>query len=387
MLKRIIAPKLIEWAKQYPIVTMTGPRQSGKTTLVKEVFPHKPYVNLEDLQERNFAIEDPKGFLNRFPQGAVLDEIQNVPQLLSQIQVVSDARNTSGLFILIGSNQLTLKSGISQSLAGRTALAQLLPFQIKELRQSTTSGSYAAQDYLYSGFYPRIWDKKLNPTEALSFYVQTYIEKDINNLMRIKDLARFQTFLQLCAGRVGQLLNYTSLARDTGISENTARDWISLLENSYLVFRLKPYHSNIKKRLIKSPKLYFWDVGIASYLIGIQNSQQLITHPLKGQLFENMIIADLMKNIIHAGKQPRVYFYRDSNGIEADLVMGQGQETELWEIKSGQTYTTDSTRNLASIRSTINLDGKNIVVYGGEGRWEQNGTQVFGWREKLNGIE
>ena len=293
LINRTIESLLKTLAGQYPAVTITGPRQSGKTTLCRKVFPDKPYANLEAPDVRQFAQDDPRGFLAQYPQGAVLDEIQRTPDLVSYLQPLVDDDQRAGLFILTGSQQFEISQTINQSLAGRTALVKLLPFSIVEIQSSFLLPSI--DSLLYHGFYPRLWDKKLDPTQALGDYYQTYIERDLRQLVTIKDLNLFQRFVQLCAGRVGQLLNISSLANDAGISHTTAANWISLLEASYIVFQLQPYYRNISKRLVKSPKLYFYDVGLATFLLGIENEKQVSRDPLRGNLFENMVIAETLK--------------------------------------------------------------------------------------------
>lgn len=280
MIPRTISPKILQYAKQYPVVTITGPRQSGKTTLCQMIFPDIPYVSLESIEERSFATSDPKGFLDRFPDGAVLDEIQRTPELLSYIQVRVDESQKTGQFIITESQNFELLNTVSQSLAGRTAIARLLPFSFEEILSHQSIESI--DQLLYTGFYPRIYDKQLNPTEALSFYFNTYIERDLRLLINVKDLSRFETFLKLCATRCGQLVNLSSLGNDCGVNHNTIKSWLSILEASYIIKLLPSYFNNLGKRLIKSPKLYFIDTGLAAFLLGIQNIDHLRTHPLRG---------------------------------------------------------------------------------------------------------
>ncbi len=270
---------------KYPVITITGPRQSGKTTLARNTFTEKPYANLENPVTRQFAEEDPLAFLGQYPQGAIIDEIQRVPELLSYIQVIVDERRENSLFVLTGSQQFELMHGITQSLAGRTALLKLLPLSIAEL---ATHFSPGVDEMLFKGFYPRIYDQDIAPDQAYGDYFETYVERDLRQLVNVKNLSLFQRFVKLCAGRCGQLLNLNSLANDTGISHSTAREWMTVLEASYIVFLLQPFHANIGKRLVKSPKIYFYDVGLASWLLGIEEQRQIATHPLRGGLFENM---------------------------------------------------------------------------------------------------
>jgi len=363
--KRTIAPILKHLAGQYPVVTVTGPRQSGKTTLCRSIFPRKPYVSLEALDTRRFAEEDPRGFLSQYPAGAVLDEIQRVPNLMSYLQTIVDKNKKSGQFILTGSQQFEVMSNITQSLAGRTALLKLLPFSISEIKGSFEIPSI--EHLLYTGFYPRIYDMGLNPTRTLGDYVETYIERDLRNIISIRDLSHFQKFLRLCAGRIGQILNLQSLANEVGISHTTIRTWITALEASYIVFILQPYFRNISKRLVKSPKLYFYDVGIAAFLLGIENVKQIARDPLRGNLFENMVIAEAIKFRLNKGKRPNIFFYRDSAGNEVDMIYELGQDLFPVEIKAGTTITGDYFKGLNSFMKTGSrtpLGGG--LIYGGD---------------------
>lgn len=344
LIPRTIESVLKSFAGMYPVVTITGPRQSGKTTLCRNVFATKPYANLEAPDTRQFAIDDPRGFLAQFPDGAIFDEIQRAPNLVSYLQPMVDEDQRNGRFILTGSQQFEVSNTINQSLAGRSALVKLLPFTIEEI-QSTYSLTNA-DHLLYHGFYPRIWDKHLNPTQALGDYFETYIERDLRQLVTIKDLNLFQRFTKLCAGRVGQLLNANSLANDTGISHTTARNWLSLLEAGYIIFLLPPYHRNISKRLVKSPKLYFYDIGLAAFLLGIENEIHISRDPLRGSLFENMVVAEALKYRFNTGKKNNLYFYRDSKGNEVDLLLVNGPDIFPIEIKSGMTITRDYFKGL-----------------------------------------
>ena len=344
MIARTVEPVIKKLASQYPVVTVTGPRQSGKTTLCRAVFPSKPYFNLETPDIRLFAQTDPRGFLSQCPDGAVLDEIQRVPELLSYIQTIVDERNTEGLFILTGSQQFEVLNTLSQSLAGRSALIKLLPLSIAELRGHGIE--LPVDRLLVSGFYPRIYDKNLDPAQALGDYFETYVERDLRQLTAIKDLSLFEKFIRLCAGRVGQLLNLHSLAVDTGISHTTARAWMTVLEASYIIFLLQPWHTNFSKRQIKSSKLYFYDVGLASYLLGIENEKQALRDPLRGSLFENMAIAETLKYRLNRGKRPDIWFFRDGKGHEIDLVIQRGHDVFPIEIKAGQTITRDYFKGL-----------------------------------------
>ena len=314
MIPREITDRLVGLFKQYPFVTVTGPRQSGKTTLCRAAFPHLEYVNLEAPDQRLYAETDPRGFLSQHGNGVILDEIQRVPQLLSYLQVLADENGGNSLYVLTGSEEFRLSNSISQSLAGRTALLCLLPFTLDERRRA--GGSDRVDDILYSGFYPRIHDQKLDPRQALGDYFETYVERDVRRLSEIRNLTSFRQFARLCAGRVGQLLNVSSLGADAGVSHTTAREWLSILEASFVVFQLPPFHANIRKRLVKSPKLYFFDVGLASYLIGIEHADQIATHPLRGALFENAVVAEATKYLFNRGRRSNLSFFRDTRGLD-----------------------------------------------------------------------
>ncbi len=366
IINRTIETVLKAHADSYPVVTITGPRQSGKTTLCKKVFTQKPYANLESPDIRQFAIDDPRGFLAQYPEGAILDEIQRAPDLASYLQPIVDEDQREGLFILTNSQQFEVSNTINQSLAGRTALIKLLPFSIEEIQSSFSLPN--TDRLLYSGFYPRIWDKQLNPTQVLGDYFETYVERDLRQIIAIKDPNLFYRFIKLCAGRVGQLLNVNSLANDTGISHTTAGNWLSILEASYIIFLLQPYHKNISKRLVKSPKLYFYDVGLAAFLINIENEMQIARDPLRGHLFENMVIAEALKYRFNQGKKSNLYFYRDSKGNEVDLLLINGTNIFPIEIKAGMTITRDYFKGLNHIIKIFpeNVQNGSGLVYSGD---------------------
>lgn len=365
LIDRTIEAVLATLARKYPVITITGPRQSGKTTLCKKVFGHKPYTNLESPDIRQFAVDDPRGFLAQYPDGAIFDEIQRTPALVSYLQQIVDEDQREGLFILTGSQQFEVSNTINQSLAGRTALVRLLPFSFEEIHAGFSQPDL--DSLLYQGFYPRIWDKRLDPTQALGDYFETYIERDLRQLITIKDLNLFQRFIKLCAGRIGQLLNVNSLANDTGISHTTASNWLSVLEASYVIFRLQPYFKNISKRLVKSPKLYFYDVGLAAFLLGIENKNQISRDPLRGNLFENMVIAEALKYRFNQGKRSNLYFYRDAKGNEVDLLMVNGSDIFPIEIKAGMTITRDYFKGLTHFAKAFPeyIPKGGGVVYGG----------------------
>lgn len=366
MIEREITQRLKSLHRQYPVVTLTGPRQAGKTTLCREAFAELRYFNLEAPDQREFAESDPRGFLAQASSGAVIDEIQHVPELLSYIQVDVDERGRNGLYILTGSEQFRLSQAISQSLAGRTALLRLLPFSMAE--RSHTGASMAIDDVISSGFYPRILDHGLDPQQALGDYFETYVERDVRRSNEIRNIASFRRFVRLCAGRVGQLVNLSSLGADVGVSHTTAREWLTILEASYVVFLLQPYHANVGKRLIKSPKLYFYDVGLASFLIGIENARQVATHPLRGPLFENAVVTEALKHRLNRGRQPHLWFFRDSNGLECDLLCESGNGMAAIEIKSGLTLSSDHFSALHKLAEILPGISSRTVVYGGTER-------------------
>ena len=370
VIEREITPSLTRLFMQYPVVTVTGPRQSGKTTLCRAAFPHLAYLNLEAPDQRAFAESDPRGFLAQAGDGAILDEVQNVPDLLSYIQVEVDERDRNGLFVLTGSEQFRLSRAISQSLAGRTALLRLLPFSLAE--RARTGSSMAIDEVIFSGFYPRILDQGLDPRQALGDYFETYVERDVRRSNEIRNISGFRTFVRLCAGRVGQLVNVSSLGSDAGVSHTTAREWLTILEASYIVFRLQPYHANIRKRLTKAPKLYFYDVGLASYLIGIEDARQVTTHPLRGSLFENVVVIEALKHRLNRGHQPNLWFFRDSSGLECDLLLEAGRGMAAIEAKSGSTVSGDFFTPLNKVAELVPNIVSRTVVYGGTARQERS---------------
>lgn len=377
MIDREITDHLKAMFAHYPTVTLTGPRQSGKTTLCRAAFPQLPYINLEAPDDREFASEDPRGFLARYRDGAIVDEIQRVPALTSYIQVYVDEARRNGLYVLTGSQLLEVSQAVTQSLAGRTAVLRLLPFSLSEV--SRIGGSTDIDTLLYTGFYPRIYDQHLDPTQALSDYFETYVQRDLRQLSELRNLSAFQRFVRICAGRVGQLLNVQSLGADVGVSHSTAREWLSLLEASYVIFLLSPYHGNISKRLVKSPKLYFYDVGLATYLLGIENAGQVATHPLRGQLFENAVVLEALKYRYNAGKSNNLHFYRDRAGNEVDLVYSLAQHNVPIEVKAGQTIVTDFLKGLDRFETVVGQSpyGR-ILVYGANATQTRRRTHIVG---------
>lgn len=391
MFQRILKNKLLEVSTQYPIVTVTGPRQSGKTTLCRQTFPDKDYVNLENPDSREFAQTDPRGFLMKYKNGAIIDEIQRVPSLSSYLQPLVDEVDKTGQFILTGSQQFEIMSTITQSLAGRTALLKLLPFSLDEIKTKAIKHD-DSDNLVYTGFYPRIYKSNINPTQFYGDYVETYVERDIRQLIAIKDLSLFIKFIKLCAGRIGQLLNLTSLGNDVGISHTTARSWLTLLEASFIVYQLQPWYVNLSKRQIKSSKLYFYDVGLASYLLGIENKQHLYHHPLKGNLFENLIVMEALKHRYHHGLRSNIYFWRDTKGNEVDLLIEKGNHIYPIEIKAGATIHSDFFKGLKKFSNKVRQSNiQSTVVYGGLDSQHRSMASIYNYQEFtsefLSGLE
>ena len=395
MLKRTLSKKLKEVAKQYPVVTLTGPRQSGKTTLVKMAFPDYDYRSLEEPDHRAFALEDPRGFLTQFPGKVILDEIQRAPDLFSYIQTIVDTKDISGQFVLTGSQNFLLLQKVSQSLAGRCAVLHLLPFSLSELKQrnplsintvgrqlpgKNRSLNEELSSVLFKGFYPRIHDKGLNPVDWLGNYFQTYIERDVRDVVNVGDLETFSRFVRLCAGRNGQLLNLSSLANDCGITHTTSKRWISILETSFIVMLLRPHFKNFSKRLIKSPKLYFLDTGLLSYLLRIRSAEDLRINALYGSIFESYVISELLKNYMNRGEEHAIYFWRDSTGNELDVIIDEGDSLIPMEIKAGQTVTSDFFKGIRFWKKlTTNIDQGAALVYGGDKSYIRSDTYIYPW--------
>ena len=381
VIKRDLASKILEWAGQYPVVTVTGPRQSGKTTLVKALFPGHAYVSLEDPDQRAFAREDPRGFLQRVREGVILDEIQNVPELASYLQAEVDTRSDAGRFILTGSRQFELMESVSQSLAGRTAIARLLPFSLAELYGPDATGKAPGLDeVLHTGFYPRIHDRGLRAAEAMSFYISTYLERDVRQLLQVADLRTFERFLRLAAGRTGQLVNATALGSEVGVSHNTIRQWLSILESSHIIRLLPPWSGNLGKRLVKTPKLYFLDTGLAAALWGVSEASQLAAHPLRGALFETFVVGEALKARFHGGKSDNLLFFRDHSGHEVDLLLEYGDGVDLFEIKSSRTIHDDFFKGLDAFESRLRPARKRFLIQGGDDLpHDRHGTRVLPW--------
>lgn len=377
MIPRTLMPRLQELAQKFQVVTLTGPRQSGKTTLVRAAFPDLAYVSLEEPDIRQIALSDPRGFLANYPAGVILDEVQHAPDLFSYIQSIVD-QSRAARFILTGSSNFLLLERIGQTLAGRTAILYLLPLSLEEL----PPGDEPYENRIWRGAYPRVYDRALAPTDFYPAYIQTYVERDVRLLKNIGDANAFIQFTRLCAGRIGRLVNYTSLASDAGISPNTAKAWLSILEASYVVYRLQPYHRNFNKRLVKSPKLYFYDTGVACSLLGIRDENQMNLHYLKGALFENLVINEFIKRYFHRGEYRQPYFWQDSRGKEIDCLLEEDDGVIPVEIKAGKTISPSYFDNLRYWRSLAALPEKSgYVVYGGDRSLQTSAGMLVSWRD------
>jgi uncharacterized protein len=381
MIQRTAAARLVKLAKTFRSVAIVGPRQSGKTTLCRTVFPQKPYVSLENPDTLEFANADPRGFLERYKNGAILDEIQRAPQLFSYLQQVLDETKKKGLFILTGSNNFLLQSTITQTLSGRIAYLQLLPLSLEELKKSKKIKA----DYgwhILNGGYPELIAKKINPGDWYAGYINTYVERDVRQLKNISNLSRFIKLLRLCAGRTGQILNFASFSNDCGIDQKTVAAWLSVLQSSYIIYLLKPYHSNFNKRIIKTPKLYFYDTGVACSLLGISNVKQFAVHPAKGPLFENMIISELLKERFNAGIADNLYYWRDKTGNEVDILIENAGKLKVMELKAGETVSQDFFKGLEYFSSLNTITAQKLLVYGGkEEQKRSNGIIVKPWNK------
>jgi len=381
MIPRQARETALRLARGFPVLAITGPRQSGKTTLARSGFADRAYVTLEDPDQRDQALMDPRGFLARFPEGAVLDEVQRAPDLVSYLQGLVDTRRRMGDFILTGSQQFGLMSRIGQSLAGRVGRIELLPFSVAELRDVGLVPP-DLDGLLWRGGFPPLYDRPLAPGDWFPNYIATYLERDVRQLLAVRDLSLFQRFVRMCAARTGQLLNLSALANDCGVSHTTAREWLSVLEASYLIFLLPPYHRNFGKRLVKSPKLYFLDTGLAAALVGIADGASLNIHPQRGALFETLVVGELVKGRFNAGRPADLWFWRDNTGNEIDVVFETAGALQPVEIKSGATFVRDW---LKGPRKWATLAGEGVLpawlIYGGEERFASEGVQVLPWRD------
>lgn len=381
LINRTLATKLQQLHHQLPAIAVLGPRQSGKTTLVRETFPNYKYLSLEDLDLRAYAETDPRGFLAEYQGKVIFDEIQNVPTLFSYLQTEIDKTNKPGQFILTGSQHFLLHENISQTLAGRIAILYLLPLTVAELTAAKIATDNLEQ-LLFEGFYPRIYQQSINPADWYPNYIQTYIEKDVRQMKNIHDLVVFQKFLKMCASRTGQLLNLSALAADCGITHNTAKAWISLLQSSFIVFLLQPYFNNIGKRLVKTPKLYFYDTGLICSLLGIEEKKQLSTHYLRGGIFESFVISELIKVRYNHGKNPNLYFWRDKTGHEIDCIIGETQQLIPIEIKSAKTIVNDFFSGIDYWNQfTPYKSTKAYIIYGGDqNQIQRKKAAVLSWK-------
>ena len=381
MIPRKAQATLLRLARGFPVIAITGPRQSGKTTLAKATFPDKPYLSLEDPDIRAIAEADPRHLLASYPDGAILDEVQRAPLLFSYLQTSIDSALRPGMYVLTGSQQFGLLSGISQSLAGRAGLIQLLPLSLKEL----ADGAILPEKLdllLHHGGYPPLYDRIFSPGDWFAGYVATYVERDVRQLINVRDLSTFQRFLKMCAARTGQLLNLSSLASDCGITHNTAASWISVLEASYLIHLLRPHFTNFNKRLVKTPKLYFCDVGLAAWLLGIRKIEDMAFHAQRGNLFETLIVSEFLKRCWNDGMPSNLFFWRDSKGLEVDLLLEQGDSLTPIEIKSGATFAADLINNLRKWSLLAgNPEQISWLIYGGDRPMISGTTQITPWRQ------
>lgn len=378
MINRESEKTIKELAGQFKALAIVGPRQSGKTTIVKYVFPEKKYVSLEIPDTRQFAKDDPKGFLAQFPDGAILDEIQRVPELFSYLQVILDNEPATGKFILTGSNNFLLQESISQSLAGRVAYLFLLPFSLSELPENDKTDVSVV---IFKGLYPPLYDQPVDANRWYPNYIRTYIERDVRLIKNISDIDRFERFIKLCAGRTGQLLNMNSMAIDTGVDNKTISSWLSVLENSFVLFRLQPHHKNFNKRIVKMHKLFFYDTGLASSLLGFQNKEQLRLSPYYGAMFENLVVSDLMKYRLNRAENPNLYFWRDNTGNEIDIILEKPEGLYPVEIKSGKTITNEFFKGLNRWAKISGQEKGSVIYAGDEIQHRSNGISVLPWNQ------
>jgi uncharacterized protein len=379
MIPRTITETICEESKELPVLTLIGPRQAGKTTLVKDLFKTHAYANLENPEIRKIAESDPKTFFKRFPVPVIIDEIQRVPELLSWIQVYVDEGAANGSYIITGSHQLQLQSAISQSLAGRTSVLTLLPLSIREL---TGYGVHLEKDeYLHTGFLPRIYSQKTSALSTYRNYFRTYVERDVRKLINVKNLVQFENFIRILAGRIGQVINLSSLGNDVGVSHTTMNEWLSILEASFIIFRLPPYYNNFGKRLIKAPKMYFTEIGLAAWLLGIESTEQIMRDPLHGQLFENLVVLEALKARYNSGRESNLYFWRDNNRNEVDLLIDYQRRLFPLEIKSSRSWNSDFKNNIIYFQKAVPVADRGTVVYGGEEHFSFDTFDVVPFRD------
>jgi len=380
MIERAATKQVISLASQFKSLAIVGPRQSGKTTLAKYIFKTKPYVSLENPDTRQFAINDPRSFLEQYPKGAVLDEIQRVPDLFSYLQQILDDNKIPGQFILTGSNNFLLQENISQSLAGRIAYIFLLPFSLAELK-GTEQMPAGINEALFRGGYPAIYDQPVEPGKWFPNYISTYIERDVRQIKNISNLGAFERVLKLCAGRIGQLMNMHNLAIEAGVDHKTISSWLSVLESSFIIYLLRPHFQNFNKRIVKTPKLYFYDTGLACSLLGIQKPSQLATHPLKGNLFENFVISEMIKNRFNRNESNNLYFWRDNTGNEIDILIDEGTRLYPVEIKSGKTITPDYFKGIHFWNKLTGKEGGSIIYAGDQAQKRSGAIDILPWNK------
>lgn len=380
MIIRHIEKELTQMAGSMPVVSLTGPRQSGKTTLVKATFPDHKYINLEEPDTREYAITDPRGFLQDIGDRVIIDECQYAKDIFSYIQADVDAKPQSGRYILTGSQNILMSNRISQSLAGRAAILKLLPLSILELEETEfRTKSYA--EYIFKGFYPRIYDQNLDPTRWYASYINTYLERDVRQILNVGDLNTFQAFIKLCAGRIGQLINFSAMSNEIGVSYQTIRSWLSVLEASYIIFLLPPYYRNFNKRIVKSPRLYFYDPGLAVNILGLKSSDQVLTHYMKGELFESLVLSEIRKAELNRGREPSMFFWRDSNGNEVDCIIESGTDPIAVEIKVAMTINQRLLKGLMKWQELSGLKRDNLyLVYGGIENQNRTDVKIRGWK-------
>lgn len=384
MIKRILGEQIKRMASKMPLISITGPRQSGKTTLAKQCFPEYDYMNLENPDVFATAKSDPRLFLSQHKKGLIVDEVQLMPELFSYLQTISDENNKSGEFILTGSQNFLMSEKISQSLAGRVFVTHLLPFSIEELKKSDEWNNNFNQ-FIFKGFYPRIYDKDISPDLFYPSYIQTYAERDVRQIINVSNLNSFQRFMRLVAGRAGRLLNYSSIANELGHELKTIKSWFNILETSFVIFFLQPHHKNYSKRLVKTPKLYFYDTGLACSLLGIKNENEINLHWAKGALFENMIIADIMKNYLNRAQIPSMFFWRDSTGNELDCLIEESLRVKCLEIKTSTTLHPDFFKGLNFYKNLSNSDEENLyLIYGGAKNVSRKEATVLSWKNTVD---
>jgi predicted AAA+ superfamily ATPase len=384
MINRTAEARLVKLSKTFRSVAVLGPRQSGKTTLCKKVFPDKPYVSLENPDTWEYVTTDPRGFLTQYKNGAILDEVQRAPRLFSYLQQVLDETKKKGLFILTGSNNFLLQENITQTLSGRIAHLQLLPLSLQELKEYKKLKTQY-HSHIVQGGYPEVISKKISPVDWYAGYISMYVERDVRQLKNISNLALFTKLLRLCAGRTGQILNLTSLSNDCGIDQKTVAAWLSVLQSSYVIYLLRPYHTNFSKRIVKTPKLYFYDTGVACSLLGIAKPDQLVTHAAKGALFENMVVSELLKQRFNAGVADNLFYWRDKTGNEVDVLTDEAGKLTAYELKAGETISSDFFKGLDYFASLNKKPVKQFLIYGGKSEQQRStGATALPWNKLID---